>query len=407
MGKQNKIPQLRFPEFKNDWDSKELSEIATKIGDGIHGTPKYDEEGEYFFINGNNLIDGNIVINETTKRVDANEFRQHGRDISDRTILLSINGTIGNLATYKGEAVVLGKSAAYINIDDAYHLHFAYYSLLTNRIQSFFNAELTGSTIKNLSLKTIRATKIFFSSFPEQQKIASFFIAIDQKISQLKKKKDLLEQYKKGVMQKIFSQKLRFRDENGKEFPKWEKKKLGEVSERNQNKNRTNTETKVLTNSAISGIVLQSDYFDKDIANQNNLLNYFIVEVDDFVYNPRISVHAPVGPIKRNHIGIGVMSPLYSVFRITEGVLDFFELYFSTTHWHEYMKGIANYGARSDRMNITTKDLYDMPIPFPALSEQTKIANFLSAIDDKITHTHKQIEKAEVWKKGLMQQMFV
>jgi len=233
------------------------------------------------------------------------------------------------------------------------------------------------------------------------------FSAIDQKIFQLKQMKILLEHYKKGVMQKIFSQKIRFNDDNGQEFPKWEKKKLGELALKVSKKNKENQVTSVLTNSAINGIVLQRDFFEKDIANLDNLLNYYIVNIDDFVYNPRISSFAPVGPIKRNRISQGVMSPLYSVFKFHTGVLAFYESYFSTTYWHKFMESIANYGARSDRMNITTNEFYEMPLPFPCIGEQTKIASFLSAIDDKNNHTQKQIEKAEVWKKGLLQQMFV
>jgi type I restriction enzyme, S subunit len=133
-----------------------------------------------------------------------------------------------------------------------------------------------------------------------------------------------------------------------------------------------------------SPIQLQ-DYFDKEIANQNNLLGYYIVEKDDFVYNPRISTQAPVGPIKRNKLARGLMSPLYSVFRIKEENLDYFERYFETTFWHNYLKSVANYGARHDRMNITLEDFYNMPILLPSPEEQTKIANFLSSIDKKIS----------------------
>ena len=208
-------------------------------------------------------------------------------------------------------------------------------------------------------------------------------------------------------MQKIFSQQIRFKDDDGREFPKWEKKRLGELSVKVNDRNKNGNIIEVFTNSASSGIVTQRDYFDKDIANQDNLFNYIIVEKDDFIYNPRISNLAPVGPVKRNKIGKGVMSPLYSVFRFKHGNLDFLEFFFETTQWHKYMEGIANYGARADRMNISTSDFYLMPVPFPCLEEQSKIANFLSAIDDKIQHTQRQVEQAEQWKKGLMQKMFV
>lgn len=186
----------------------------------------------------------------------------------------------------------------------------------------------------------------------------------------------------------------------------WERKKLVEVAERVTTKNNLNNVKNVFTNSAVQGIVNQRDFFDKDIANQNKLLNYYVVEKDDFIYNPRISNFAPVGPISRNHIGTGVMSPLYSVFKFKVGELYFLETYFSTTLWYEYLESIANYGARFDRMNITIKDFYEMPLPFPTLPEQTRIASFFNVIDKKIAQLKQKKNLLEQYKKGVMQKLF-
>ncbi len=107
------MPYLRFPEFVNEgeWEEKTLDNLTTKISDGIYTTPNYDDSGEYYFINGNNLIDGKICIDEKTKKVSAEEYIRHKKDLGESTILLSINGTIGNIAKYENEKVVLGKSA--------------------------------------------------------------------------------------------------------------------------------------------------------------------------------------------------------------------------------------------------------------------------------------------------------
>jgi len=271
------------------------------------------------------------------------------------------------------------------------------------------------SSIPSLSKSTIAKIKINIPSLEEQQKIANFLTAIDNRIQNLEKKKSGLEQYKKGVMQKIFKQELRFKDDtstslsasNGKTFPEWEFFKLKEVFKRSKLKNTDEKIKYVLTNSATQGIVSQNEYFDKDIANQNNLQGYYIVEIDDFIYNPRISRAAPVGPFKRNKLSQGVMSPLYTVLSPKKGNLEFLELYFQTTLWHRYMKLIANYGARHDRMNITITDFENLPIPFPSIEEQTKIANFLSAIDRNIELVTKKIGHTKTFKKGLLQQMFV
>src|SRR5690606_26661145 len=105
-------------EFEKGWNEKYLVKLCFKISDGIHSTPNYDESGDYHFVNGNNLVDGTIIINESTKRVSKEEFLKHKRELGNNTILLSINGTIGNLSEYNNEKVVLGKSACYININE-------------------------------------------------------------------------------------------------------------------------------------------------------------------------------------------------------------------------------------------------------------------------------------------------
>ena len=194
----------------------------------------------------------------------------------------------------------------------------------------------------------------------------------------------LLQLYKTGLMQKIFTQQLRFVADGERSFPDWEEKRLGDVARRIIRKNSELEHMRVLTNSAVQGVVDQGDYFDKDIANAENLGGYYVVEKGDFVYNPRISVSAPVGPIKRNDLGTGVMSPLYTVFRFNMEDTSFMTQYFESTFWHAYMKGVANYGARHDRMAITTAAFMAMPIPWPHPDEQKKIASVLYAVDTKI-----------------------
>ena len=401
------VPQLRFKEFSDKWQVKKLSDVTDKISDGIHSTPEYDEIGQYYFVNGNNLTNKRIEISESTKRVSKDEYLNHKSELTSQTILISINGTIGNLAFYNHEKVVLGKSACYINLKEFEDKYFIFNLLQTSNVTSHFEKELTGSTIKNLSLTTIKNTKAFFPTYQEQTKIANFLTAIDDKITQLTQKCDLLVQYKKGVMQKIFNQQLRFKDDNGMDFPEWDVVELATVAFKINKKNKDSAINVVLTNSATQGIVSQSDYFDRDIANQNNLGGYYIVETDDFVYNPRISANALVGPIKRNSLKLGVMSPLYTVFRFKEGCLDFFEQYFQTNHWHDYMKSVSNSGARHDRMNITNESFFGLPIPYPSKLEQTKIANFLAALDDKINKTQSQLKAVKQYKQALLQQLFV
>jgi type I restriction enzyme S subunit len=201
-----KVPKYRFKEFENDgeWVEKSLEYLTIKIGDGIHTTPKYDPSGKYYFINGNNLIEGKIVVDEKTKRVSSEEFEIHKKHLTKKTIFLSINGTIGNLAFYNNEMVVLGKSACYITPSQKLNNVFLYYSLQSPRINDYFISELTGSTIKNLSLKSIRETAIHLPSEIEQQKIASCLSSLDALITSQTERIEQLKLHKKGLMQGLF-----------------------------------------------------------------------------------------------------------------------------------------------------------------------------------------------------------
>lgn len=195
---------------------------------------------------------------------------------------------------------------------------------------------------------------------------------------------------------------LRFPEFEGE----WEVTTLGEVASKVNRRNRNLEVSRILTNSATEGVIDQEEYFDRSIAVKENTDNYHIVELDDFVYNPRISVSAPVGPISINKIGRGIMSPLYTIFKFHSGHIPFYEQYFKTNIWHSYLKGIANFGARFDRMNITTEGFFNMPLLLPSLSEQKKIASCLSEMDETITAQEKKVEALKAHKQGLMQQLF-
>lgn len=171
-------------------------------------------------------------------------------------------------------------------------------------------------------------------------------------------------------------------------------------------KNKDTVVTRVLTNSAANGIVDQRDFFDREIVTESNLEGYYIVENGDFVYNPRVSTAAPVGPISVNKTGIGVMSPLYTVFRFNSVNIDFFEQYFKTNLWHSYLRSISNSGARHDRMNISVKAFIHLPIICPNSEEQQKIVSCLSTVDELILAQAEKLEQLKQHKIGLIQDLF-
>jgi len=377
------VPQLRFQEFDGEWKNEKLLKHVYSISSG---KIKPSDEGE-FFVYGSTGIIGK-----------SNTYTHEG----DYILVARVGANAGQINRAKGKYAVTDNTLI-VDLKDNVSVSFCQ-SFLT---KFNLNKLIFGSGQPLITGGLLKSIDFVFPTLPEQQKIASFLSAVDEKIQQLTHKATLLEQYKKGVMQQLFSGKLRFKDENGKDYPDWEEKKLGEVAEKRIIKNKDNKINLVFTNSAVQGIVNQRDFFDKDIANQNNLLGYYIVEKNDFVYNPRISTYAPVGPISRNYLDTGIMSPLYSVFRFKEGNLDFIEYFFNSTIWHIHMKDISNYGARDDRMSFSTSDFYKMLIPFPCLEEQQRIANFLSGIDSKIESVNQQLAQTQTFKKGLLQQLFV
>lgn len=177
----------------------------------------------------------------------------------------------------------------------------------------------------------------------------------------------------------------------------WSIKKLKDLFNKVKTKNTDNNTLPVLTNSATQGVILQDEYFDREIVNDDNADGYYIVEDGDFMYNPRISSNAPAGPINRNHLGKnGIASPLYTVFRAKRDKnIEFIENYFKSNYWHRYMKSVSNQGARHDRLNLTDDDFMNMPIPQPSEKEQEKIAEILCCCDKVIELKEKLLDEKQ------------
>ncbi len=377
------VPQLRFCDFDGTW---EVQRLVKKVKSISSGNVKPTSQGKYPVYGSTGIIGKSEICSNSGQYL----------------LCARVGARAGTLQYAEGDFSVTDNTLI-IGCDEGLDVQFLHSVLIKYNLSRLLFGTgqplITGGQLKSL--------KLGFPALPEQQKIAAFLSAVDQKIQLLQRKKELLEQYKKGVMQKLFSQEIRFKDEDGNDYPDWEQTILGDIADRIAEKNRSNKYKVVLTNSATQGIVNQRDFFDKDIANQNNLEGYYIVSEDDFVYNPRISKYAPVGPIKRNKLARGIMSPLYSVFRFRDSVQEYFEYYFETTLWYHYLKKVANYGARHDRMNITNSDFMNMPLRVPSSEEMGRIITFIGGVSKKLKHSDEQLSKMQDFKKGLLQQMFV
>ena len=385
-----KVPNLRFPSFEGEWEVKKLGEIAEKIGDGLHGTPSYTDESNYYFINGNNLINGKIEITENTKKIDAKTFLKNDKNLRKNTLLISINGTIGNIAKYNNENVMLGKSVGYFNFEE--NSDFLYFVLQTSPVQEHFKSELTGSTIKNLSLKTLRETNLRLPSQDEQQKVASFLSLIDERITTQSKIINDLKTLKTATAKKIFSGELRFKDDNGNDFPEWEVREVGEVFKI--------TRGNVLAMNLVSNQCNEKNTYPvySSQTKNNGLAGYYT----DFLFEDAITWTtdgANAGDVNyrsgkfycTNVCGVLISNEGYANSCIAELINSVSKNYVSYVGNPKLMNGVMS----------------EIKIPFPSLPEQTKIANFLSAIDSKIDMENQLLQKLEEQKKYLLQNMFV
>ncbi|CUQ51720.1 restriction endonuclease subunit S [Parabacteroides distasonis] len=187
-----------------EWKEYKLKDVTTILGDGLHGTPKYDKNGNVFFINGNNLVDGKIEIKDSTKRVSEDEANKYRRNLNHRTILVSINGTIGNVAKYKGETCILGKSACYFNVAEDFDLDFIYYVVASKQFRNTITRLATGTTIKNVSLETMRNYSFVAPSINGQKSISSMLSSLDNKIELNHRINDNLEQQAQALFKSWF-----------------------------------------------------------------------------------------------------------------------------------------------------------------------------------------------------------
>ena len=264
--------------------------------------------------------------------------------------------------------------------------------------------EATG--VPSLNTTSIYNIDISIPSKEEQTKIASFLSNVDEKISQLTKKHELLSQYKQGMMQKLFSQQIRFKADDGSEFGEWEEKIIGEIANIKRGASpRPITDTKWFDEDSKVGWVRISD-----VSKSKKVL----VETEQYLSIAGIkkSRFIPKGNIIMS-ICATIGKPIYTGFDVC--IHDGFVVFSELKAWHEYTyyyleyieKNWYQYGQPGTQVNLNSDIVSNEIFPFPCLEEQTKIANFLSAIDQKIEVVAQQIEQAKQWKKGLLQQMFI
>ena len=374
-----KIPELRFPEFTGDWEQRELGEIF-----------KYEQPQPY-------------IVSSTEY---SDDYSIPVLTAGQSFILGYTNEDFGIKEASKSEPVVIFDDFTTSSqfVDFPFKVKSSAMKLLS-LVNKKDNIHFAYNVLKNIDYKSVTHERhwisifskmsVLFPSCKEQEKIGAYFKSLDNLITLHQRKPKLLCSSQNFYLVSEYAH-------------PWEQRKLKEIACKVKNKNKENAISETFTNSAEFGIISQKEFFDHEVASKTNLDSYYIVDIDDFVYNPRISVTAPVGPINRNKLGkAGVMSPLYTVFK-TQGVsIDFLEHYFKSTNWHSYMYLNGDSGARSDRFSIKDDVFFDMPIMVPCIKEQMQIGLLFNAISKNITLHQRELDTLKKLKKGLLQNMFV
>jgi len=395
-------PSLRFRKFHDSWTSSKLSDLSN-IYDGTHTTPDYKDVGIPFY-SVEHLTSGNF---SNTKFISKEVFEKENKRVKLERgdVLMTRIGDIGT-AKYLDWDVEASfyVSLALIKPRKVNGLYLSQYIM-----SPVFQRELHERTIhvafpKKINLGEIGECLIETPSEPEQQKIASFLSKIDQKISLLSKKHELLIKYKKGVMQKIFNQEIRFKDKDGKDFPEWEERKFEDVVQ---------IQGGYAFKSTLFGVGLNKVLKIGDINPYISLKNFtgeistetpdirFSVQKGDYLMALSGATFGKVGKIIDD--GIAFINQRVATFR-TNQIHEFFYQFIQSDKFKNYIKSIPSASAQP---NISNSDIGRYFAPIPSIEEQQKIASFLSSIDQKIKNLGSQIELTKQYKQGLLQQMFI
>ncbi len=379
-----KVPQLRFKEFSGEWEEKKLGELAD-ITTGNKDTQNKVDDGIYPF----------FVRSQTVEKINSYSY-------DGEAILTS------------GDGVGVGKNFHYIQSKFDFHQRVYCIYKFKNKVFGKFIfhyfSEKFHKRVMRLSAKNsvdsvrrdmITEMGIYTPTFNEQQKIASFLSAVDTKIDQLTRKKELLKQYKKGVMQKIFSQEIRFKAYDGSEFSEWDEKSIANCITESKVKGDTGDKAKKLTVKLWNKGVFAKN----EIMNGSENTQYYIRKAGQFIYSKLDFLNCAFGIIPEDLDGYQstIDLPCFDFINSTNPI--FFLSRVSRKDFYLQFGEQADGSRKARRINQNI--FLEMPILLPSADEQTKIANFLSSLDEKLLHVSQQLDSTKQFKKALLQQMFV
>ena len=398
-----KVPKLRFKEFTGEWEEKRLGDIAKFSKGKLISKEDIAEIGIECIRYGELYTTYKEVIDKTVSKTNLENSQLVFSEKND--IIIPSSGEtaidIAKASCVIRSGIALGGD---LNILKTLKngIFLSYY--MNNKLKYQIASLAQGASVVHLYENHLKLLKLNIpESLEEQEKIANFISSVDKKISLTEEKLELFKNYKKGIMQKIFSQKLRFKDENGNDYPEWEEIEIGKIlterkeySEKNENYPHFS-----LTK---DGVLPKSERYERDFLVKDDEKMYKITHLNDICYNP---ANLKFGVICKNNLGSGIFSPIYITFIVHKGVnANYLDLYIK---YSDFIKRARKYeeGTVYERMAVKCSDFIKVKVNLPCLEEQEKIANFLSSIDEKIEKIENEVENLKEFKKGLLQRLFV
>lgn len=405
-------PKLRFPEFEGDWKSIKLDEIAKKINSGktpLGGESVYTEKGIHF-IRSQNVLDSKLSFDNLTYIDETTNNTMKNSIVLPNDILLNITGaSLGRSCVVPASFTVgnVNQHVCIIRLNDKNNPNFIQPILASEDGQIRLKNLSTGSGREGLNFQSIKGLEITKPSLSEQTKIANFLSAVDEKLNLLKVKKAALEDYKKGMMQKIFSQEIRFKDENGKDFAKWVKVDLKDIFDYKKGSGLSKDKLDIKgENSCILYGELYTKYNEvifNVISKTNSNEGLQSIKGDLLIPSSTTTSGIDLANVTALNYDNVLLGGDITVLRSNQNVSSIFYAYYLSNHKKEE---IASYAQGITIVHLYYNHIKDMIIDFPCLEEQIKIASFLSAIDEKIEMVATQIVETQEYKKGLLQQLF-
>ena len=367
---ENRLHELVSGTYKGnkmiEWKKYKLEDLCDELSDGLHKAPKFEENGEYIFVNAKNLSNGKIIDIDKTKHSSYEEFLKYKIDLNDQTLLYSIDGTIGNLAKYNNEKCILGKGACYLIIKESVSRDFVYYQLQSPDFKNYIKFYTTGSTIGHISLKTMRNYSFPLPPLETQKKIAAILSSLDDKIELNNKISENLEQQVMALFKHYFGSSSQEKD--------FEIKELGSVTTNLRDRINDNN-TPVFSAVNTGNLQRSDDYFSKQVYSKD-ISKYILVKIGDFAYNPaRINI----GSIGINDFDYnGCVSPVYVAFSVDKDYRSFFKYYFKSNTFKEETKLRAS---GSVRQSLNYSDFAKIQIKYPPRELAKKFEEFHTNIE--------------------------